>query len=69
MQCTNEECTKEATTVRPSQGHMSGSPASQKLCDGCGEKYDKKIAERQQAYRDQRKKDLDTKHNQVFQKG
>ncbi|MHA2064497.1 MAG: hypothetical protein ACXABY_08975 [Candidatus Thorarchaeota archaeon] len=46
--------------------HTSGSPAAQKLCDGCADKYDKMVAEFQSSYRDQRKKDLEKRHNASY---
>lgn len=52
---------KTATEVRPADSHYSGSPAAQRLCSDCADIYDKKIQERQQSFREQRKKDLEKK--------
>lgn len=59
MTCTDEGCDKKATSVRPAISHVTGSPAAQRLCDDGTDRYDKMIAERQQSYREQRKKDLE----------
>ena len=58
MNCMNH-FDRPAEQVRPANSHVSGSPAAQKLCDECAEKYDKQIAEWQSSWRDGRKKDLE----------
>jgi len=62
MRCTNNDG-KTATQVRSARSHTSGSPAAQKLCDGCADSYDKKISEFQASYREQRKKDLEKRRH------
>ncbi len=60
--CTNDDG-KVAENIRPSESHISGNLAAQQLCDKCAQQYDKRMADHQSSFREQRKKDLEKKRH------